>query len=237
MAADEGSPRDSEMAIDIEGMLEGDDLQPRGAVEWVAFTAAGDTPTYAKAMSPTHASPLRRPTSRGGRQLSFGTTSFGGSLRSCVRCGGAPATRWCSRAPREAPGSPADPRAATGSPSKKRVQASRCTSTEPRFCEGCVANACAGCGGLECDACAAAAPPRPQNASRHGTLSACDACARVNCAACYRECRVCHKAVCSACLAAKPYLFRADWSTCERCAYDADALDAEPCHSPFSLLP
>ena len=59
------SPRGSEAsAIDLTFALEAaGETQPQRASdkasgEWLPFTAAGDTPTYAAAVSPTHASPL-----------------------------------------------------------------------------------------------------------------------------------------------------------------------------------
>ena len=76
--ADPGSPRGSEAsAIDLTFALEAaGETQPQRAAdkasgEWLPFTAAGDTPTYAAAVSPTHASPLRRPRSRGVDAVSF----------------------------------------------------------------------------------------------------------------------------------------------------------------------
>ena len=72
------SPRGSETsAIDLTFALEAaGETQPQRASdkasgEWLPFTAAGDTPTYAAAVSPTHASPLRRPRSRGVNTVSF----------------------------------------------------------------------------------------------------------------------------------------------------------------------
>ena len=60
--ADPGSPRGSEAsAIDLTFALEAaGETQPQRAAdtasgEWLPFTAAGDTPTYAAAVSPTHA--------------------------------------------------------------------------------------------------------------------------------------------------------------------------------------
>ena len=72
------SPRGSETsAIDLTFALEAaGETQPQRASdkasgEWLPFTAAGDTPTYAAAVSPTHASPLRRPRTRGVNAVSF----------------------------------------------------------------------------------------------------------------------------------------------------------------------
>ena len=105
--ADPGSPRGSETsAIDLTFALEAaGETQPQRASdkasgEWLPFTAAGDTPTYAAAVSPTHASPLRRPRSRGVNAVSFDAApDLGvlGGFRKCVNCDRA-ATRWCSRA-------------------------------------------------------------------------------------------------------------------------------------------
>ena len=101
------SPRGSEAsAIDLTFALEAaGETQPQRAAdkasgEWLPFTAAGDTPTYAAAVSPTHASPLRRPRSRGVNAVSFDAApDLGvlGGFRKCVNCDRA-ATRWCSRA-------------------------------------------------------------------------------------------------------------------------------------------
>ena len=277
--ADPGSPRGSEAsAIDLTFALEAaGETQPQRAAdkasgEWLPFTAAGDTPTYAAAVSPTHASPLRRPRSRGVNTVSFDAApDLGvlGGFRKCVNCDRA-ATRWCSRATWPSWAAPdeskaRDPRACTGSPLKRRAEKPACPTTGPIFCDACAAskyNGCEACGALECDACARdtaapaafakycaaetrkaadagdypAAPIRP-HAFRALRPRPCDACGKTKCVACYRECRICHKIVCVACVSAKPYLFRKDLSACERCVYDADALESDPCHGSFRHAP
>ena len=81
-----------------------------------------------------------------------------------------------------------------------------------------------------------ASPIRP-HAFRALRPRPCDACGKTKCVACYRECRLCHKIVCVACVSAKPYLFRKDLSACERCVYDADAFESDPCHGSFRHAP
>ena len=164
--ADPGSPRGSETsAIDLTFALEAaGETQPQRAAdkasgEWLPFTAAGDTPTYAAAVSPTHASPLRRPRSRGVNAVSFDTApDLGvlGGFRKCVNCDRA-ATRWCSRATWPSWAAPdeskaRDPRACTGSPLKRRAEKPACPTTGPIFCDACAAskyNGCEACGALE----------------------------------------------------------------------------------------
>ena len=90
------SPRGSEAsAIDLTFALEAaGETQPQRAAdtasgERLRGTAAGDTPTYAAAVSPTHASPLRRPRSRGVNAVSFDAApDLGvlGGFRKCVNC-------------------------------------------------------------------------------------------------------------------------------------------------------
>ena len=164
--ADPGSPRGSEAsAIDLTFALEAaGETQPQRASdkasgEWLPFTAAGDTPTYAAAVSPTHASPLRRPRSRGVNTVSFDAApDLGvlGGFRKCVNCDRA-ATRWCSRATWPSWAAPdeskaRDPRACTGSPLKRRAEKPACPTTGPIFCDACAAskyNGCEACGALE----------------------------------------------------------------------------------------
>ena len=160
------SPRGSETsAIDLTFALEAaGETQPQRASdkasgEWLPFTAAGDTPTYAAAVSPTHASPLRRPRSRGVNTVSFDAApDLGvlGGFRKCVNCDRA-ATRWCSRATWPSWAAPdeskaRDPRACTGSPLKRRAEKPACPTTGPIFCDACAAskyNGCEACGALE----------------------------------------------------------------------------------------
>ena len=69
------SPRGSEAsAIDLTFALEAaGETQPQRAAdkasgEWLPFTAAGDTPTYAAAVSPTHARRRLHPRRHGRRR-------------------------------------------------------------------------------------------------------------------------------------------------------------------------